>query len=74
MPDLVETKQIHTDHGALIGEAQYSDGVLHGQCKLWTPEQQLVELSHFENGQLHGSYKTWGIGHLNAILPEFHMY
>lgn len=55
----IEVRIIADESGRTLANAEYCNGRLHGESKVWNTQGVLIQLSHFVDGELSGPYRTW---------------
>jgi antitoxin component YwqK of YwqJK toxin-antitoxin module len=59
MPGKLETRVVHSESGAKLGEGEFLDGRANGVHRLWSANGTLVMEAAFRDGEYHAEYRTW---------------
>ena len=54
-----DTRRILNDEGNVLATSEYSEGVLDGVSRVYSPGGARVQEMHSMAGRLHGPYRTW---------------
>ena len=59
MTNARELREIRDSDGRVTAQAEYLDGKLDGQSKVWSKDGTLILEDHYRNGERHGIYQSW---------------